>query len=93
MSNILLFPEPNDRLRELYKHENVDFRIRFDEDKNLHVEDNGTDPMVTMAMIATATGAFIMKNFKTEQERRAALIATFETCWKMLDIGEDGIRE
>ena len=92
MSNILRFPEPNESVRERYEHAKVDFSIRFDENKNLKVTDNGTDPMITLSMIATAAGATILRNFETDEERAAAMYATFETLAHTIDIGEDFIR-
>lgn len=92
MSNILRFPEPNEGVRERYANAKVDFHISFDEDKNLNVLDNGTDPMITLAMIATAAGAVILRNYETEEEQAAAMYATFETLAHTIDIGEDFIR-
>lgn len=89
MSNILQFPEPSASVRERYENAKVDFRIRFDEDKNLHVDDNGTDPMITLAMIATAAGTIILRNFESEDEQAAAMYATCEILAHTIDIVED----
>lgn len=92
MSNILRFPEPSASVRERYEHAKVDFHISFDDDKNLKVTDNGTDPMITLAMIATAAGAIILRNFETDEEREAAFLSTIETLAHTVDIAEDFIR-
>lgn len=89
MSNILQFPEPSASVLERYENAKVDFRIRFDEDKNLLVDDNGTDPAITLAMIAAAAGAIILRNFETDEELEAAFLYTIETLAHTIDIGED----
>ena len=89
MSNILRFPEPNESVRERYEHAKVDFSIRFDENKNLKVTDNGTDPMITLSMIATAAGTIILRNFESEDEQAAAMYATCEVLAHTIDIVEE----
>lgn len=89
MSNILQFPEPSASVLERYENAKVDFRIRFDEDKNLLVDDNGTDLMITLAMIATAAGTIILRNFETDEKRAAAIYEIYEILAHTIDIGED----